>query len=220
MKVKVNLFLAFLLICLSLTGCSLSAHPDPPLKEKAVVHHPLHIQENKIKPRPVRYGPFLYELRSYPLASPLPEGVMPHRLVIPAIKLDSLVEPVGVLPNGQMDVPKAFDRVGILSPWTKPGMAGNAVIAGHFDHYTGPAVFYKLRKLKPGDPIMVNDAQGKTLTFRVKKIESYPSGQAPIDSIFGPSPHAQLNLITCSGKFNRKTQEHANRLVVFSELSY
>lgn len=218
---NVKPLVAILMICVSITGCSISALPDsPPVQEKAHTYHPLHIQASKVKPRPTRYGPFLHETRAYPVASPLADGIMPHRLQIPAIKLDSLIDPVGVLQNGQMDVPKAFDRVGILHPWTKPGMAGNAVIAGHFDHYTGPAVFYKLRKLQPGDKILVGDKNGKTLTFRVKKVESFPASEAPIENIFGPAPHAQLNLITCSGKFNRKTQEHALRLVVFSELSY
>ncbi|KMZ41144.1 MULTISPECIES: class F sortase [Bacillales] len=164
------------------------------------------------------YGPSLPPQPTFLPAPPLPDGIMPTLLHIPKLNLQARVEPVGVLPNGQMDVPKAFDRVGILSPWTKPGMKGNAVIAGHFDHYTGPAVFYHLKKLKPGDKIIVREAKGKTLTFQVRRVESFQTAEAPIDQIFGNAEHSHLNLITCSGKFNKKTQEHARRLVVFSEL--
>jgi LPXTG-site transpeptidase (sortase) family protein len=145
-------------------------------------------------------------------------GFVPTLLEIPTIRVKAAVEPVGVLPNGQMGVPKAFDKVGLLMPWTKPGELGNAVIAGHFDHYTGPAVFYHLRKLRPGDKIVVSDRKGSALTFRVSKVESYPTKEAPIEAIFGESDKAHLNLITCAGKFNRKTGEHARRLVVFTEL--
>ncbi|MGG1659721.1 class F sortase [Brevibacillus sp. NRS-1366] len=168
--------------------------------------------------RPLKYGPFLPLKKMIVQAKPLAEGIMPKRIEIPTIGLFAVVEPVGVLANGQMDVPKAFDHVGVLSPWTKPGMKGNAVMAGHFDHYTGPAIFYNLRKLQPGDQINLFEENGKKLTFQVKKVESYLTNEAPIDEIFGSSDDSHLNLITCAGKFNKKKQEHARRLVVFSDL--
>ncbi|MCK9909903.1 class F sortase, partial [Microbacteriaceae bacterium K1510] len=102
------------------------------------------------------------------LAKKIPAPIMPTRLQIPAIKLNAIVEPVGILSNGQMGVPKAFDRVGLLAPWTKPGEKGNAVIDGHFDHYTGPAVFYGLRRLKPGDQVIVTGKAGTKLIFAVQ----------------------------------------------------
>ncbi|MED4750995.1 class F sortase [Brevibacillus choshinensis] len=211
--------MSMILFCLIATGCGQNAEPpipQPPVSEKTVVSKasdlPIVIDSTK----QIKYGPFL-PAKKIP-ATPLVQGIIPKTLQIPAIQLSTLVEPVGVLQNGQMDVPKAFDRVGILAPWTRPGMKGNAVIAGHFDHYTGPAVFYNLRKLQPGDHIKVSDAAGKILTFQVNRVESFLADQAPIEKIFGDTDGSHLNLITCSGKFNKKKQEHARRLVVFSEL--
>ncbi|MFM1653121.1 sortase domain-bontaining protein [Brevibacillus sp. B_LB10_24] len=146
-------------------------------------------------------------------------GITPARLEIPAIKLNAPVEPVGVLENGQMGVPKAFDRVGILMPWTKPGENGSAVIAGHLDHYTGPAVFYGLKKLKPEDKVIVSDKNGRKLNFVVKSVEFFPAAKAPRQRVFGESDTPRLNLITCAGKFNKKTQQHSQRLVVFTQLA-
>lgn len=146
-------------------------------------------------------------------------GFLPVSLEVPAIGLKTQVEPVGVLPNGQMGVPKNFDKVGILSPWTKPGEPGNAVIAGHLDHYTGPAVFFHLKDLTPGDKMYVADANGRKLTFTIREVTKFPTNEAPLDRIFGPATSAHLNLITCAGKYNRKTNEHPMRLVVFSELA-
>ncbi|MCZ8495870.1 class F sortase [Priestia sp. Y58] len=51
------------------------------------------------------------------------------------------------------------------------GGKGNAVLAGHVDSKTGPAVFYNLKNLKKDDEITVRDAQGTTLTFVVKRIK-------------------------------------------------
>jgi LPXTG-site transpeptidase (sortase) family protein len=147
-----------------------------------------------------------------------PKGIIPTRLQIPAIHLDTQVEPVGILSNGQMGVPTSFSTVGVLNPWTMPGEEGNAVIAGHFDHYTGPAIFYNLRKLKPGDKVMVSDKTGAKLTFIVKEVQAFKTQDAPLERIFGNSQKVQLNLITCAGKFNKKTRHHAKRLVVFTEL--
>lgn len=221
---RVNTTLLSIVLAYLLTaGCTPILKPATPESDRELsANHltkPFHIKEIHVRPRPLRYGPFLAEAKFFSPVTPLADGIVPQRISIPSIKLDALVEQVGVLENGQMDVPKIFDRVGILSPWTRPGMMGNAVIAGHFDHYTGPAVFYHIRKLKPGDQIIVTDLQNKKLTFRVKKVESYAASEAPIDSIFGDSQQARLNLITCAGAFNRKTQEHAKRLVVFSELA-
>ncbi|ERI08708.1 sortase family protein [Aneurinibacillus aneurinilyticus ATCC 12856] len=148
-----------------------------------------------------------------------PKIIIPTRLEVPSIKLIAPVEPVGILANGQMGVPASFEKAGILMPWTKPGENGNAVIAGHFDHYTGPAIFYHLRKLKSGDKVFLYDDKGTKLVFIVKTVESFKVKEAPLERIFGASPKAHLNLITCAGKFNKKTQEHAQRLVVFTEIS-
>lgn len=166
-----------------------------------------------------QYGPPHVRLMHGPKQQKFPAPIMPTRLQIPAVKLNAAVETVGVLENGQMGVPKAFDKVGILAPWTKPGEKGNAVMAGHFDHYTGPAVFYPLRRLKPGDQVVVSGGGGRKLIFIVQSVESYPTNKAPIEKIFGTTDQRRLNLITCDGKFNRKTQEHARRLVVFTRLA-
>ncbi len=214
-----SILLSFFLFCMVISGCT--HHTQPPAAQPSAVeeHSVSQISEPPIVsvnlPQ-VQYGPAIPEKKQLP--PPLVNGITPKKLQIPAIHLSTLIEPVGVLQNGQMDVPKAFDRVGILAPWTKPGMKGSAVIAGHFDHYTGPAVFYNLRKLQPGDHIQVSDEAGKVLTFQVNRVESFPASEAPIDQIFEQKEGAHLNLITCSGKFNKKKQEHARRLVVFSEL--
>ncbi|GIP35067.1 class F sortase [Paenibacillus sp. J2TS4] len=158
------------------------------------------------------------ETPSLPINQADVEGIMPVRLEIPAIQIDANVIPVPILPNGQMGVPKQFDQVGILSPWTLPGEQGSAAISGHFDHYTGPAIFYGLKKLKPGDLIILSDSLEKKLTFTVQSVEVFKTSEAPLDRIFNTADKSYLNLITCAGKFNKKTQEHAMRLVVFTQL--
>ncbi|MFC4775804.1 class F sortase [Paenibacillus sp. GCM10023252] len=145
-------------------------------------------------------------------------GIVPAVLEIPAIGVKADVEQVGTAASGEMGVPASMDGVGWFEPGTKPGDRGNAVIAGHVDSKTGPAVFYKLDQLEKGDEVIVEDVHGKRLTFIVQQIESYPREAAPMEDIFGFSYQSQLNLITCTGEFNREAKTHDERLVVYTEL--
>jgi len=152
-----------------------------------------------------------------PSTIPKQLSIVPNKIMIPSVNIKSDVDPVGVLSDGQMDVPKSPERVGV---WIgiNPGQKGNAVIAGHVDNYTGPAVFYPLKKIKPGDPVIVSNDAGVYLVFKVTAIESYPASDAPLERIFGKANEERLNLITCTGKYNRQKKEHEKRLVVFTRL--
>ncbi|WP_212029809.1 class F sortase [Metabacillus lacus] len=146
------------------------------------------------------------------------QPIEPAFIEIPKLKVNAAIEAVGILENGQMGVPGDIQQVGWFQPGVMPGEKGNAVLAGHVDSKTGPAVFFNLGHLEKDDEIMVKDQKGKTLTFIVQKKESFPRSDAPIQEIFGPSDQKSLNVITCSGTFNRAEGTHEERLVVFTVL--
>ncbi|AQQ55268.1 class F sortase [Planococcus lenghuensis] len=148
----------------------------------------------------------------------LPTALYPTAIEIPGIAVSAEVKPVGVLANGQMGVPADTVSVGWFEPGIRPGNIGNAVIAGHVDSRSGPAVFFHLKELKPGDEITVSDGEGQKLVFVVREIESYKANDAPLDKIFGATDRRMLNLITCTGTFNGTTDDYSERLVVYSEL--
>ncbi len=145
-------------------------------------------------------------------------GIVPATIEIPAINVKTKIEEVGTLKDGRMDVPKNPDNVGWYEPGTLPGAPGNAVLAGHVDDLTSPAVFYELHKLKKGDKIMVTGTDGQTLTFEVYDQKTFPRLDAPIEEIFGFSFASTLNLITCSGDYDSDTTERAERTVIYTKL--
>jgi hypothetical protein len=155
-----------------------------------------------------------------PTPTPVPRPGLPVRLVIPSIKVDAAVEHVGLTSDGDMDVPKDYHNVAWYQPGPRPGEQGNAAIDGHVDSKTNTAVFWDLRKLKPGDDIIVIGDDGVERHFVVKSIESYTTGNAPLQRIFGSTTGAHLNLITCdqSSTFNRSQGGYASRLVVYTDL--
>jgi len=146
------------------------------------------------------------------------EPFLPNHLYIPSINVFARIMPVGVTENGQMDVPRDTDIVGILQPGVLPGAKGIVNIDGHVDSYTGPAIFFNLKKLIPGDIIIVSNNTGQRLTYVIDSVESFKTAEAPLERIFGDSDESRLNLITCTGKYSRKKKEHEMRLVVFAKL--
>lgn len=145
-------------------------------------------------------------------------SIRPSRVTIPAIGVDAVVNPYGLDESGGMAVPDNGEEVAWFEPGYKPGQRGNAVLAGHVDSEKAPAVFWDLKELTPGDEITVTDENGETLVFVVKDSVAYDTGEAPIADIFGSSPERGLNLITCTGYFDRGGAGYVERLVVYTEL--
>lgn len=154
-----------------------------------------------------------------PTPRPIERTEPPVRLRIPTLGVDAAVQWVGIDADGRMGIPSNYDDVAWYEPGPAPGTPGNSVIAGHLDSTTGPAIFFKLRDLKPGDEIISLTAAGKEYRFVVTTSEVYDADNAPLDRIFGTSVNPRLNLITCDGAFDRSSREYDKRLVVYSELA-
>lgn len=159
------------------------------------------------------------------IASTVPQPWQPAQLRVPAIHVDAPVMNVGKTAQGLMDAPVSqainspyWTHVFWYAPGAAPGLAGNAVIAGHVDRVGGdPAVFWYLRDLVPGNDVYVTTIQGQELHFVVDRVVSYPA-TAPsagvINAVFGSTSAHHLNLITCSGVWTGHGYDQ--RLVVFT----
>ena len=106
----------------------------------------------------------------------------PVRVEIPAIGVSSPLVRLGLNADGTMQVPGDFQVAGWFTGGAQPGQLGPAVIAGHVDSRTGPAVFYRLRDLRPGDEIRVVRADRRVVRFRVESLASYPKQSLPDDA--------------------------------------
>ena len=148
--------------------------------------------------------------------TPLP--ALPSELSIPRLGIAAEIEQVGLDQDKAMDVPSQAQNVAWYMLGAVPGQKGNAVVAGHFDSKTGPAVFYKLNEMQPGDKVAVTDADGKNISFVVERIETYPEADFPLQEVFGETQEARLNLITCTGIYNLNSQNYSHRTVVYTVL--
>ncbi len=113
--------------------------------------------------------------------------------------------------------PLESDEPGWYDGSPTPGELGPAVILGHVDSArSGPAVFYDLAALLPGDTIGVTRADGTTVTFRVDEVARYPKRAFPTEAVYGDLDHAGLRLITCGGDFDRSAGSYEDNIVVYA----
>lgn len=146
---------------------------------------------------------------------------VPAHLMIPSINVNAVVENVGIQSNGDLGTPqqRPWEGVGWYNNGPRPGQAGSAVMDGHLDRPGGfPAVFWDLGKVHVNDMVMVVDASGKTLKFRVTRTAAYPPQEAPLQEIFGDAGGTYLNLITCAGTWVPSQHQTTLRLVVYTSL--
>jgi Sortase domain len=143
----------------------------------------------------------------------------PVHIRIPAIGVSARVIRLGLNPDHTLQVPRNFSDTGWWAGGTSPGDPGPAVIAGHVDSYTGPAVYFKLKELRRGDQIRVERRNGSVVRFTVQGLHSYPKSHFPTKRVYGPTRQPTLRLITCSGTFDRSTGHYLDNTVVYATLA-
>lgn len=146
--------------------------------------------------------------------------VVPTRLDIPSIGVHQPLLNLGLTSSGALEVPTMAeaDRPGWYKYSAAPGETGPAVIAGHVDSTTGPAVFFDLHTMQVGDSVKVRRSDGKTAIFAVTKVSSHDKDNFPTDAVYGPVPDEELRLITCGGEFQQDVGSYEENLVVFADL--
>lgn len=101
-----------------------------------------------------------------------------------------------------------------------PGQLGPSVILGHVDSSAGgPAIFFRLGMLRPGDTATITRADRTVAVFRVDSVREYAKSAFPTQQVFGGTGHASLRLITCGGTFNPAKASYENNIVVYAHLA-
>jgi hypothetical protein len=147
---------------------------------------------------------------------------LPVTVDIPAIGVHARVLHLGLTARGAIQVPSLFNRAGEAA-WYKfsatPGQIGASIMEGHVDNTRGPAVFFRLGALRPGDRIDVRLADGITAVFRVTGVRRYAKARFPAKTVYGATRFAALHLITCGGTFDYATRNYLDSTVVFASLA-
>jgi sortase (surface protein transpeptidase) len=141
--------------------------------------------------------------------------VTPLRIVIPSISVSADIEPLHRADDGTLATPANWNDAGWYADGVAPGDPGPAVIIGHLDSArAGPAVFFRLPELQNGDAVLVQDSDGTTQRFLVDSTRRVAKAQFPTEDVYGPTPLAELRLITCTGSFDHATGNYLDNLLV------
>ncbi|MGW5044613.1 class F sortase [Streptomyces griseoluteus] len=155
-------------------------------------------------------------------ATPLPDSV-PQRVDIPQLAIQAPVVKRGLDGRGGID-PPPFDQPGVVGWYgagTAPGADGTALLVGHVDTRTRPAVFYRLSTLERGETVRVVRADGKVARFTIDDVEVLPAAHFDAARAYGTRHpgRAELRLITCGGTYDRLTRAYTANVVVSAYLT-
>jgi sortase (surface protein transpeptidase) len=200
----VTLAAGLLVIAAGTAGLLLTRHGTPAMRPVAVGVNAL----------PAPTGPIVAPPET---AQPQPVA-RPVALTIPLIGVRTKLMYLGLTSDGALQVPPL--SMTAVAGWyqgsPRPGAIGSAIIVGHIDSYKGPGVFFRLSTLRRGDKIYVGRADGTLVEFRVTSVQTYLKDHFPTEDVYGPTPDAELRLITCGGVFDQATGHYLSNIVVYA----
>ena len=185
-------------------GLLLTRHSTPAMRPVAV----------GLEALPAPTGPIVAPPQS---DAPRPVAA-PVSLTIPLIGVSTKLITLGLASDGSLQVPPLSDTAvaGWYTGSPRPGAVGSAIIVGHVDTVHGPAVFDRLDQLRKGDQVYVRRADGTLVKFLVTAVRTYLKDQFPTQTVYGPTPDAELRLITCGGAWDATTHHYLSNIVVYA----
>ena len=143
----------------------------------------------------------------------------PKKIMIQKIGVDAYVQKVGIDQDKKIAVPNNVHLAAWFTESVRPGENGLSIIDGHVSGRKTEGVFKNLKNLQKGDTFNIERGNGTKLTFKVFETRTVPEGEAAA-ILFSQNPKvlSQLNLITCGGEFNKKSQQYSDRVIISAQL--
>ena len=154
-----------------------------------------------------------------PELQPVVQGVAPIAFQVDKFGIDAPIAS-GAVVDGVMQDPSGPWVVAWYDQLGKVRERNNVVMAGHVDYYTvGPAVFWNVRELVPGDVVRVLTEDGEAVEYAVEWAQMYDvatqlTPEVIQTEIVGDTGQESLTLITCGGPFDPATGQYLQRFVV------
>ncbi|MFG2878338.1 class F sortase [Streptomyces sp. NPDC048337] len=150
-------------------------------------------------------------------------GSLPQRVDVPSIGIQAPVISRGLDADGAIE-PPPYGSPGTVGWWgdgTRPGAAGAALMVGHVDTKSKPAVFYGLSSAHPGDKVRVVRADGSVAEFTIEDVRVYERAGFDPHKAYGQrvEGRAELRLVTCGGSYDKTAKEYTANVVVSAYLT-
>ena len=190
----------------------LTRHPTPAMRPP-----PAGVATVPVPPGPIvdPSGLLPVSPRLIPLASSV-HVARPVSLTIPLIGVQTRLVELGRAAGGALQVPSSTAVAGWYTGSPRPGVIGPAVIAGHIDSLTGPAVLLPAVGTESRRPDLRPANRRDTAEFRVTAVQTYLKSYFPTAAVYGPTPDPELRLITCGGTFDYATGHYLSNTIVYA----
>jgi sortase (surface protein transpeptidase) len=131
-----------------------------------------------------------------------PVTAAPVSVSIPKLGITDEVVPVGLEPDGELEVPDVSE-VGYYTGLPKPGEngPGPALLAGHVNYKGKVGSFARIGDLKTGDRFTVVDADGIDHRFEVYAVREFKKADygKVMPGLLADTALPEIRLVTCSG---------------------
>ncbi|MEV6588619.1 class F sortase [Streptomyces acidicola] len=141
-------------------------------------------------------------------------------LTVPYLGIEAPLVGLGLDSRRRLTAPPTDDprAAGWYEGGPAPGQSGTVILVGHRDTRTGPAVFAALHEIQTGRVVKVRRADGRTAVYTVDAVRTYEKAHFPDEEVYGRRQRPELRLITCGGRYDRRTG-YVSNIVVFAHLT-
>ncbi len=143
---------------------------------------------------------------------------LPRFFDIEKLGVHARIRRLGVGSNNVLKAPANIFDVGWYDGSAKPGENGTVVIDGHVSGPSKRGVFYNIGTLKEGDKVTVERGDGKRINYTVTGTQVYDNDKVDMPKVMTTSVAGKpaMNFMTCTGRFNVRTNQYEQRVVVFT----
>lgn len=143
----------------------------------------------------------------------------PLSIEIQKRNIKGYIQRVGIDQFGAVAAPNNIHKAGWFVDSVTPGQKGLSIIDGHEGGPTMDGIFKHLTDVAIGDQIIITMGDKSQYTYQVFEREVLAE-EASASALFNQSPQSidgQLNVITCTGLFDEKTQTYNKRVIVYAK---
>jgi sortase (surface protein transpeptidase) len=147
------------------------------------------------------------------VTAPVPRAVA---ITIPAIEAHSSLVPIGLRPDGTLNVPPVEEpgQAAYYDGAPMPGAVGPALIVGHVNGRGLDGVFVDLHRLGVGDEVLIEREGAEPVRFVVTDVEQVAKAVFPWERVLGETERPELRLVTCTGEFSEVRDSYTDNLIV------
>ena len=144
---------------------------------------------------------------------------VPRTISIPSLNVNARILSLGVNESNALEAPaNIYDTGWYVASAKQSDLRGAMLVDGHVSGPTKRGVFYDIKKLHSGDEIVIERGDGFKTTFVVSKVVTTKANEVDMAALLRSADENKLglNLITCGGTFNSKTNSFESRVQVFA----